>query len=283
MKPLVVLLAVVLLVALSVLAQIPATLVGGLYAVTNALPAPASQPDRAAIRLSQERAIAFLKAQYDPALGLLQESPVIGQHNFYLTNDNALAAHVLDLLGEKDLAATLRASLKEYGRESNGFVEAAWGVPIAWPPNHHLDVVISQVGEDQVLQETHDGPGYFYDWSAYSNLAFMAVVNEENRGFHEAAGRLFDIQMARFDGNGWRDKAYWDRNGDYETLGLAWGLYAGAKLGKQVPPALVQSLLLRQGPSGGFHTHYSATEARKADPNVEATCLALLALHAYLR
>lgn len=231
----------------------------------------------------QERAVAFLMAQYDPAVGLLRESPEIGRHNFYLTNDNALAAHVLDLLGEKDMAATLRASLKAYGQESNGFIEAAWGQPIAWPPNHHEDVILRQVGEDRVLQETHDGPGYFYDWSAYSNLAFMATVNEENQGYHESASRLFEIQMGKFDGLGWQDKAYWDRGGIYEPLRLAWGLYAGAMIGKPVPPTLVQSLLLRQGPSGGSHTHYSSYEDRLADPNVETTCLALLALHAYAR
>jgi hypothetical protein len=287
MKPLVAVLLVALLVALAVLAQVPAIFVGGLYLLTNALPAPAPasarEPDRAAIRLSQERAIAFLKAQYDLAVGLLRESPAIGEHNFYLTNDNALAAYVLDLAGEKELAATLRASLKMYGWETNGFVEAAWGVPITWPPNHHLDVVVRQVGEDRVLQETHDGPGYFYDWSAYSNLAFMAVVNEENRGYHESAGRLFEMQMGKFDGIGWQDKAYWDRNEVYETLGLAWGLYAGALTGRPAPPALLQSILSRQGPSGGFHTHFSASEDRLADPNVETTCLALLALHAYMR
>ena len=141
----------------------------------------------------------------------------------------------------------------------------------------------ARLGEDRVLQETHDGPGYFYDWSAYSNLAFMAVVNEQNQGHRESARRLFEMQMGRFDGVGWQDKAYWDRDRRYETLGLAWGLYAGAVTGKPVPPALLRSLLLRQGPSGGFHTHFSATEDRLADPNVETTCLALLALRAYER
>ncbi|GAB4570028.1 MAG: hypothetical protein Kow0047_23460 [Anaerolineae bacterium] len=160
------------------------------------------------------KGVEFLRQRYNPQLGLLQESPEIGKHNYYL-NDAALAAYVLDQLGETELAAQLRQTLERYGYLGNGFFELAWGVPIRWPPYHHEDVVVAQIGEDRVLLQTHPGPGYFYDWSAYSNLAFMAAVNERALGNHEAARRLYEIEMSTFDGLGWKDLAYWKRNGTF--------------------------------------------------------------------
>ncbi|MEZ4638783.1 MAG: hypothetical protein R2856_28100 [Caldilineaceae bacterium] len=49
----------------------------------------------------------------------------------------------------------------------------------------------------------------------------------------------------------------------------------------QVPvhEGVLSVLLEQQDPTtGGFHTHYRADESRLADPNVETTSLALLAL-----
>ncbi len=233
-----------------------------------------------------EAGVAFLKSQYNAELGLLQESPDIGQHNYYLTNDNALATYTLETLGvESELAAALRASLKRYGYDDNGFINVAWGQQIRWPPYHHKDIVVAQTGQDRILQETHTGPGYFYDWSAYSNLAFMAALNEYNQNYQESARRLYKIEMSTFDGLGWHDKAYWDRDGVYETIGPAWALYVGATIG--APPnrqnlQILQVLLDQQDPiTGGFHTHYRPGAPRLADPNIETTSLALLALHAW--
>ncbi|MCD6290364.1 MAG: hypothetical protein J7M34_07665 [Anaerolineae bacterium] len=220
----------------------------------------------------------FLKYQYNPDIGLLQESPKIGRHNYYL-NDAALAAYTLETLGEHEMATQLRASLAKYNYQGNGFFELAWGVPIRWPPFHHKDVEVARIGEDRILIQTHPGPGYFYDWSAYSNLAFMAAVNERVLGHPEAARRLYEIEMSTFDGLGWRDRAYWQRDGVYETLGLAWGIYASTLVGAPINSQAVEVLISTQGDSGGFHTHYRPENRHLADPNVETTCMALLALH----
>jgi len=255
-------------------------------------PAPVStRPAPTATRVPTEfssaiqRGVAFLKSQYNPDLGLLQESPDIGQHNYYLTNDNVLAAYTLETLGvEPELAVTLHANLKRYGYDRNGFVETVWGVPVTWPPYHHSDKLVTQIGENRILQEAHDGPGYFYDWSAFSNLAFMAALNEYNLGYRESARRLYEIEMSKFDGVGWRDLAYDRRGGVYETLGVAYSLLAAARIGAPLDERVLQALLEQQDPrSGGFHTHYQADLPRQADPNVETTCIALLALHAWSR
>lgn len=261
--------------------------------VAPQLPAPTPVPG-----LDQPIAdgLRFLTEQYNADYGLLQESPAIGQHRYYLTNDNALAAYVFALAGNAEMAEHLRASLVRYGYEDNGFIEVAWGEVTVWPPRHHKDMVVAQKtdGEcdfldtaetgplaDCVLQETHaEDAGHFYDWSSYANLACMGAVNEYNAGHTEAARRLYEMKLADFDGQGFADAVYWeDRPGVYETLGLAWCLYAAALLQTPVHPGLLAALLAQQDPAtGGFHTHYQANAPRLADANVETTTVALLAL-----
>lgn len=249
---------------------------------TEAPPPAAPPPAAPAIQRAIDHGTAFLTAQYDADVGLLQESPRLRPNNYFLANDALLASHALTLTGETALAAKLDATLARYDVSGNDFVEAAWGTPIPWPPRHFTDPgdVVEVVGDKQIMTIRHDEPGYFYDWSAYANLAFMAAVNELNRGSVQSATRLYEIEVGTFDGRGFADKAYWDRDGVYETLGLAWGVYAAALL--CVPPRddLLAALLAQQDPAtGGFHTHYAADEDRLADPNVETTSVAVLALH----
>jgi hypothetical protein len=263
-----------------------------------------------------QRGVDFLVSQYNPAVGLLRESvPEAGttptltvcitgtsassglpyDHKHYLANDNVLAAYALETVGaELSLASTLRASLRSYGYDHNDFIEVAWGQTIPWPPYHHEDRIVRQVGPDYIIQETHavtgttSGPDpylcYFYDWSAYANLAFMAALNEHNQEYRESALRLYAIEMSKFDGIGWRDKAYWDRGGIYETIGPAWALYVGATIGAPLDDRLAAIVRRMQHPTyGGFYTHYRAPDVPEAYPNVETTSLALLGLDAYRR
>lgn len=227
----------------------------------------------------------FLRGQYNPAYALLQESPDIGRHRYFLANDALLAAQVFHLFGEEALAAALEETLARYGVDGNGFVEAAWGVPIPWPPQLFEDPgsLVETRDEDMILTIRHEGPGYFSDWSGYSNLAFMAVHNELNLGNEQAARRLYEIETSTFDGRGFPDLAYQARDGVYETLGLAWGLYAAARLHVfgPVEQQILDRLLAQQDPEdGGFHTHFRPDADRLADPNVETTSVALLALAA---
>lgn len=236
--------------------------------------APVAQPTAAQdvpdLQQQIDAAVRFLEAQYNTDYRLLQESPTVGAHHYYITNDNVLATHIFTLYG-------IEKSIDLRGYTGNGFIEIAFGQAMRWPPYHHADQVIEQHGEDQVLFEAHDGPGYFSDWSGFSNLACMAIVNEVNAGYRESAQRLYTMQMASFDGHGWPDLAYQRRDGVYETLGLAWCLYAGALLG-QPDQRVLSALLAQQGQSGGFHTHYRVDEYQLADPNIETTSMAILAL-----
>lgn len=260
-------------------------------------PAPPTAPTPplalSALQPAMAGGLAFLHGQLKPEYGLLQESPRVGQHRYYLTNDNALAAYVLTLYGEAELAQTLTATLAHYGYHANGFIETAWGETIVWPPLHHKDIIVAQLSEgecdflegeeqgtvgDCVLQETHTPElGFFYDWSSFSNLHCMGAVNAYNQGQRAVATWLYQTELSTFDGQGWADEAWRRRDGVYETIGLTWCLYAGALLG-QLDQRVLDQLLAQQGEHGGFHTHYRAGESQLADPNVETTSLALLAL-----
>lgn len=244
------------------------------------------------IREAIQRGIEFLKRQYNPSIGLLQESPRIGRHNYYL-NDSALAAYVLEVLGEEELAAALRATLERYGYEGNDFFELAWGEPITWPPYHHKDEKmfddedISREGEGQILLQRHPpSEGFFFDWMTYSNLAFMEAMNAHVKGDYRLAWAIYRTKAAEFDGNGWPDQPYIKRGGVYETLGVAWALYSGVIIDypeiDRLGPKLIRILLEEQGELGGFHTHYRADAPRLADPNIETTSVALPGLHAWL-
>ncbi len=85
---------------------------------------------------------------------------------------------MLHLYGITDLAHKLNASLMKYQITGNGFAEVASGEVVQGPPYHHIDEVVEEQRDDQILLESHDGPGYFSDWSGFPNLACMGVVNE---------------------------------------------------------------------------------------------------------
>ena len=259
------------LLLLTLTACLPAT-----HAMPLAQTVPTtSTPERPNVQPAIDSALAFLQAQYNPTYKLLQESPDIGQHRYYITNDNMLADNIFTIYGI-DKPLDLR------GKLYNGFIEIAFGYTVIWPPYHHGDVVIEQHGEDQVLYEAHDGPGYFSDWSGFSNLACMASVNEFNGGDFDTARSLYQYQIGKFDGKGWADLAYQRRDGVYETLGLAWCLYAGALL-EQPSMDVMRMLLAQQGAQGGFHTHYRAEAMQLADPNIETTSMAILALRTVMQ
>lgn len=278
------------------------------------LPLVASQ--RSALPTNLQRGVDFLVSQYNPAVGLLRESVLEAgvtptqtlcitgtsassglpyYHKHYLTNDNALAVYALETVGaELSLASALRVSLQNYGYSHNNFIEVAWGQTIPWPPYHHRDKIVKQIGSDYVIYETHEAIEtisgsdpylcYFYDWSAYANLTFMAALNEYNQGYRESALRLYAIGMNKFDGIGWRDKAYWDRGGVYETIGPAWALYVGAVIGAPLDERLMTVVSQMQHPTyGGFNTHYRAGGVPAAYPNIETTSLAILGLDSYRR
>jgi len=204
----------------------------------------------------------------------------VAPHKYWLTNDNALAAYTLSQLGVNNLSTSVTASLRRFGHDSNGLIEAVWGVPVSFPPYVERQAILSKIGDDEVWQEFHDSGPRIEDWSEYSNLGFLGALNEYNWGNAANALSVFYGTLAQFDGTGFRDKAF---NGQYETYKLALALYAGARIHATFPNAdqMLSTLQALQGANGGFRTHYRDLDTPEGDTNTETTALALLALGVY--
>jgi hypothetical protein len=133
-----------------------------------------------------------------------------------------------------------------------------------------------------VWVELSNGEGQFQDWADYTNLAMFGAQNEYHHGNQLTAIQIFQRAVERFDGVGFKDKAF---NGDYETYKLALTLYTGLAIRAPLDgkgDTLVEALL-KQASSGGFHTHYTGPRTLAGDTNTETTSLVLLALDEYLR
>jgi tetratricopeptide (TPR) repeat protein len=227
--------------------------------------------------LRVKRALEFLKARYNPTLSLLNESPEVAPHTYWLTNDNALAAYALERLGETEWSKEVWSAIRHYGSASNGLIEALWGTPVPFPPYTAKNVLVEKAGNDEIWQELHDGGTRFEDWAEYADLSFWGALNAYQQGHEAEALDIFARTMKMFDGAGFRDKAF---DGQYETYKLALALHVGAAIRAPIPEAevLISTLHAMQTAEGGFATHYRDSFHITGDANTETTSLALLAL-----
>jgi len=167
--------------------------------------------------------------------------------------------------------------MARFGDASNGLIEVVWGTPISFPPLTGHQQLVTESGENQIMQESHLAGETMPDWTEYANLAFLGVLNLVLQDRPEDARQLYEDTIAQFDGAGFRDKAYQER---YETYKLAMALYTGSAIG--APNAnsgqMLALLLSMQRTDGGFITHYKDQETPEGDANTETTSWALLAL-----
>jgi hypothetical protein len=239
----------------------------------TSLPSPVLCP-------SVQRGLAFLTARYNPTVGLLNESPIVAPNKYWLTNDNALAAYAFARLGQLEMSATLQSSLQRYGHDSNGLIEAVWGLPVSFPPYAARQEMLSKVVTDEIWQEFHDGGPRLEDWAEYSDLGFLGALNEYQQGHIAESLAIFSNTLAQFDGMGFHDKAF---NSLYATYKLALALYAGATIHAPIPNGdqLLKILGTMQTADGGFTTDYRDLDTPEGDANTETTAFALLAQSAY--
>jgi hypothetical protein len=86
--------------------------------------------------------------------------------------------------------------------------------------------------------------------------------------------------LTLFDGVGFADKAYRSAEGHglYATYKLALALYVADAIGEAPDEAILDALLSKQDPSGGFTSLYDDEGRPQGDTNTETTSYALLAL-----
>jgi len=227
-----------------------------------------------------QQGLAFLEARYNPELGLLNESPQVAPHKYWLTNDNALAAHAFYQLNRPQMSADIQSALQGYGYGTHGLIEVVWAKPAVFPPYVALPLLVSKEGTDEIWQEFHDDGPRMEDWAEYANLSFFGALNEYHQRHRAEALTIYSDTMALFDGTGFRDKAFEEL---YETYKLALALYTGTVIGASVPSGdqLLDVLQAMQTTEGGFRTHYRDMHTPEGDANTETTAMALLALNVY--
>ncbi|MDW8360445.1 MAG: hypothetical protein RMK31_07700 [Candidatus Caldarchaeum sp.] len=255
-----------------------------------------SQPAEA-YGFSAERARAFLESQLVPEAGLLRAAVHAepDKHRIYIASDNLLASRALmaldSLLGRK-IQDKLAA---EHGHGFNSRHEVLFGVDI---PDQFYAQTNVRVGEIysakfnitfEILYEKPDLARVMHDWVEYADLLAYRALEHLFQGRVEEARRLFSRLLAKWDGNGFRDKAY---EGRYETYKVALALYLFEAFRKaagdhpadeELVKAWRNLLAQMQREDGGVATHYVVEDGKPkhvGDANTETTSISVLAIEA---
>lgn len=232
-----------------------------------------------------QRGVDYLWDQFSVRVQLLRESPTLFPDKYWVFNDNAIAAHVLETLGQQQKANTLFASIQSYyGRLTNGRQEVLWGIPIDWPPRLERQVRLQDGDPEDIWLEICDDDQRYLDWMDFANLEMLGALNELLAGAQGSAASMYESALRKFDGYGFCDKAF---EGAYETYKVALALHIGLCIGsltQDMSDTFAGLLLQQQATSGGFWTHYypeNGALVPRGDTNTETTSLAILGLHSY--
>lgn len=236
--------------------------------------------------------IRYLQAQYNPAVGLLRESPQTQPHRYWLATDNLLALYALRCVGAPAPTAAIQATYHRFGAPRHGLSEILDRQPIAWPPRTPVQTRVVAYGPEEVWLEQRVGDAYMADWAQYADLALVYALRLHQAGDRAAAQRAYRTASHLYDGVGFADAAY-QTDGMYATYKLALAVYTAHTLGQPVPADILAALLAKQAQpgascgaepcAGGFYTLYDATGMVRGDTNTETTAYAVRALCAMER
>ncbi|MBX3002294.1 MAG: hypothetical protein KF893_27465, partial [Caldilineaceae bacterium] len=242
-----------------------------------------------------------LHSQYNPEIGLLRESVETAEYRYWLATDNLLAIYALRTAGETVLPDRLAASIEAYGGVRHGVIEALIGGEIeTWPPYTETQTIVAlgdvgalcpdpaTLSAPVICRETRLAGNQYPDWEKYSDWLLYAALRAHQQGDVTEAHNRYQQALDQFDGVGFTDIAVKNCKEDrkfvlYTTYKLALALYVGVQLGEPLRKDLLNALLHKQAPSGGFYTLYCSNGKMAGDTNTETTSYALLALLALNR
>ncbi len=240
-----------------------------------------------------DKACLFLKHQYVREAGLLRAAYrpwVIPDYYRIYINDNILAARALAVCGYNVLAnevlTTLANNYSAYLR--TGRHEVLIGQPIPDIPLDKNNIVLGTIGNLTIVAEMRSNvilAGNYVDW------LFLESINSLIKGDRAKAWELFKEGMRAWDGWGFRDDAFNESLGIYDTYKLALAVYAYRALGEPLEyrneiGKILEVLSRTQDPeSGGVFTGYKVVSEHikvgddVSDRNVETTSMVILALY----
>ncbi len=237
--------------------------------------APKADLSRTSTKRFVRRAVRFLTQLYDPRMRLLPEYR--GSSVFWLFHDNLLAEKVLARY-RPALAHKIKSAIHQYHPPCQGAIMVLLGHNQHVPPFHQTQLMTVAEVDGKVIKNEVDTANTIRNWRDYADLLLLAAISnaDRNRAF---AKRCYRQAMAMWDGQG-----FWDNPaqqlGRYSAFKLALAIIASRRLGesKSMRALFTRKLIAQQDRSGGVVTDYNGAGKRVGLPNVETTCLAILAL-----
>jgi len=249
----------------------------------SSLEVPSQDPNGGSISETLSKAANYLATEYNPAVGLVRETP--GSPNYWLYSDNFLAALALSRYGQENATlSTIATNISTTVNRYSGFLGGAvnqymtlTSAPCQYPTAQ--DYRVSTSADIQIRVTLNDGSGSLPE-QEYADIAFLKAVCLYRQGDTSQALQVYSLGRNMFDGIGFRDLPY-NQTAEYQTYKLALFIYAAKVLNQPVSSAALSTLLMMQAPGGGFYTGYGADRSYGGtQTNAETTSLAILALSA---
>jgi hypothetical protein len=253
------------------------------------------------------KAINYLKAQYNPAIGLFREAPNAAPNNYWYYND--LLAAQLALGGMPTGAVDIqwpnfpppRVRVLNGNVFKDGTVLAPdYIITLNTTPQLILPLTRYQLHEmlklnppttPLIMTETPNLSAQPYSVTSYADIAFYNVIHLFNQGLLSKARQAL-VQAERiWDGYGWKDQGFYQYN-KYETYKCALYLIACNRLGLTGAYTIQNQNVINRAQvinrsgyanqEGGVSTHYLPGSYWEGDTNVETTSKCAYAWLLYL-
>ncbi|MCL0029991.1 hypothetical protein M1N19_03420, partial [Dehalococcoidia bacterium] len=228
------------------------------------------------------RAVRFLRAHFDPEVGLIHrsEGATIVNHLqyrhdqiFWLYPDNLVASYALDPF-DAGMAQKIRETLRGYDQPPSGLFEVLFGELIPEEIAKARQVVIDREPEFVIMAEFHDSR-YPLSWKDYGDMLIYQSLNQHLRGNRDKATEYFDLAYSMWDGKGILDAEAREKN-RYASHNPALILYVSRVLDMPISQQIEAMLWGMQNPDGGIAAYFNF-EGNVLGPScIKATAMALL-------
>jgi len=218
-----------------------------------------------------------------PSYGCIRESPVAESNRCY-TSTNLLAEYVLRNLCSKTLLADkVKAFLEEYESDFYDYYQLLLGRNFTLPLTVVEPVNVTTVNGIKIIHVKRTDR-VFYDYDEYANLlAYSALYHLIHGSVSNAVVDSVKINSL-FDGAGFRDKAFNEKERYYETYKVALAVVVFKAINHTNLVEKYTNVLLRIKPLTTLYVRDEATGELRGvgDLNVETACLVAIALYSDL-
>jgi len=233
-----------------------------------------------------DMAVRFLRAHFDPEVGLIHRSegagPMIVEHRqyrhdqtFWLYPDNLVASYALAPF-DADMGQKIRETLHRHDQPPSRLFEVLFGQVIPEEIAAARQVMVAREPEFLIMAEFSDSP-LPLSWEDYGDTLIYQSLNQHLRGNRKAARKYFNQAYSMWDGKGILDAEAREEN-RYASHKLALILYASRVLDITIPSysQIEDRLWSMQNPGGGIAAYFNFEGDVLGPSCIKATAMALL-------